>query len=159
MMRGVLRQKLVALSTVGFVLGFTPVTSFAGDFCALLNSFHLVGKGVSIPNKGACKVFGAISPDIPGWIGTGSICTSSDNTTVLFNVADQYNAASTDSLNGTFTKSTGLGSGNECGAPSGSSNFCGTFTVTVQKCSPSSVPIPAEIASPSAGSRALLTDR
>lgn len=125
-----------ALAALAIVL-LAGSAAHATNFCATFGIADVVASGLSIPGKGTCKAFnGFISNE--GLLLAGDICTSSDGTTVLFNVFTQV-GAEPDSIAGTFGPSTGTGTGNECvGANSG----CDSFSVTVTKC-PKKVTLPA----------------
>lgn len=136
-----LRAKLqTILSRTAAVAGLLLVcagTASAGNFCATFNSIPFVGIGMSIPGKGKCKTGAFISSSFPGFVGTGSLCTSSDNTTVLLNLADGF-VGVPEALVGSFDRSSLTGSGNDC-VPT----TCTPFTIAVAKCNPAKQPIPA----------------
>jgi hypothetical protein len=132
-----LRSFVVQMVAVAGLLLALGGTASAANFCMTLNSDAFVGIGMSIPGKGTCKTGALISPDLIGFLGTGSLCTSSDNTTVLINFSDGF-VDVPEVFVGSFSKSSLTGSGNDC-VPT----TCSPFTITVAKCSPAKQPIPA----------------
>lgn len=133
-----LRTILGRMAAVAGLLLVCAGTASAANVCMTLNSNAFVAIGMSIPGKGACKTGGLISPALfPGYLGTGSLCTSSDGTTVLMNFVDGYFSGA-ETLYGTFSRSSLTGTGNDCLL-----STCNPFTITVAKCSPAKQPIPA----------------
>ena len=107
----------------------------ASNFCVSFGGAHIVASGLTIPVKGTCLAFNGFYANKAGFLLAGDICKSSDGTTVLFNTFTQFQGKP-DSLVGTWSTSTGTGSGNEC------NSTCSAFTVTVTKC-PTKVTLPA----------------
>jgi len=112
----------------------------AKDLCFALgtNPFFT---SASIPSKNQCETFSlaAKAPYFPGYLATGSMCLSSNGTTVLLNLSDGY-FNGTESIQGTFNKNTGAGTISDCIAPDGKANSCSTASVTVKTCATQSIP-------------------
>ena len=114
----------------------TTSTARASNFCLSFGAAKVVASGLTIPAKGTCAAFNGYYLKKPGFLLAGDVCKSSDGTTVLFNTFTQFNGLP-DSLVGSWSTSSGTGSGNEC-----TSANCLAFGVAVTKC-PNSVPVPA----------------
>ncbi|MGD1027878.1 hypothetical protein [Candidatus Binatus soli] len=112
----------------------------ANDLCFTLGS-NVYFTSVSIPSKNQCETFSlaAKAPSFPGYLATGSMCLSSNGTTVLLNLSDGY-FNGTESIQGTFNKNTGAGTVSDCTAPEGNPNKCSTADVTVKTCATQSIP-------------------
>jgi len=114
----------------------------AKDLCISFNSSAYFAN-TSIPGKNQCKplyVVAEAATGLPGFLGTGSICLSSDASTVLLNLETGYFGAP-ETEQGTWVKSTGLGSSDDCFATG-----CATESLTVTSCS--AQPIPASVLDP-----------
>jgi hypothetical protein len=132
------RTILGRMAAVAGLLLVLAGTASAANVCMALNSNAFVGIGMSIPGKGACKTGGLISTGLfPGYLAVGTLCTSSDGTTVLMNFVDGYFDGA-ETLSGTFSRSSLTGTGNDCVL-----STCNPFTIAVAKCSPAKQPIPA----------------
>ena len=86
----------------------------AKDLCFTLGT-NAYFTSASIPSKGLCETFSlaAKAPYFPGYLATGSMCLSSNGTTVLLNLSDGY-FNGTESIQGTFNKNTGAGTVSDC---------------------------------------------
>ncbi len=140
----------------GLLLAFAGTAS-AGNLCMTLGSNDYVGIGGSIPGKGACKQFSIISPTVSGFLGTGSVCKSSDGTTLLFFMTDGV-FSGPETLQATLSATSLAGTGQDCEAPAGLATFCGAFSMTFQKCIPAKQPIPAISGSSLSGTAKLATE-
>jgi len=110
----------------------------AKDLCISFNGNPYFAN-VSIPGKNNCKPVYLLTTNtsLPGYLATGAICLSSDGTTVLLSLSDGYfNGPET--IQGTWDKSTGLGTANDCVVPS--TTFCSVDAVTVTSCRSQSIP-------------------
>jgi len=136
------RTILGRLAAVAGLLLICSGSASAGNICFTIGSNAYVGIGGSIPGKGACKQFSLIGPNSPGYLAIAALCKSSDGTTLLFTAADGF-FAGPETIQATLAVSSLTGSGQDCEAPAGSSNFCDAITVSLAKCSPAKQPIPA----------------
>jgi hypothetical protein len=130
-------------------------TALAGNLCITLGSADYVGIGGAIPGKGACKVFSLVgtASGNPGFLGTASICLSSDKTTLLLTESDGF-FVGPETLYATLSASSLTGNGNACLAPAGGSNICSTIPVALAKCGKQSIPA-AVTGLPSSAGRSL----
>lgn len=113
--------------------------AYAANFCVSFGGAQVVASGLILPAKGTCAAFNGFVANEPGLLIAGDICRSSDATTFLFNTFTQFNGVP-DTFAGTWSVSTGTGSGHEC-----SSGPCLSFAVAVTKC-PAGVKVPKDIA-------------
>jgi hypothetical protein len=132
-----MRKTTSTLAALAIVLAVASAAD-ATNFCASFGIGDVVASGLSIPGKGTCKAFNGFIVNEAGVLLAGDICTSSDGSTVLFNLFTQFDSEP-DSIAGTFSSSTNTGTGNECVAANTSG--CGSFDVTVTKC-PKTVTLP-----------------
>jgi hypothetical protein len=132
------------LGRIAGAIGILLVCSLqasASDLCFTLGSGAYFASA-SIPSKNQCAALYLVAKaatDLPGYLATGSLCLSSDGTTVLLNLSNGY-FDGLESIQGTFKKSTGKGTVSDCIAPDGKSNTCSTTDITVKTCSAQSIP-------------------
>ncbi len=107
----------------------------AKDLCIALGSNPYFAN-TSIPGKNQCKSLYLVTTNtsLPGYLANGAICLASDGETVLFTLSDGYFGAP-ETLQGSWVKSTGLGTANDCFATG-----CNSGTVTVTSCKSQSIP-------------------
>jgi len=112
----------------------------AKDLCFTLGT-GLYFTSASIPSKNQCETFSltAKSASLAGYLATGSMCLSSNGTTVLLNLSDGY-FNGTESIQGTFNKNTGAGTVSDCIAPDANPNKCSTADITVKTCATQTIP-------------------
>ena len=132
-----MKMKMATLAAVLLTL-LLRSTAYATNFCVSFGNAQVVASGLILPAKGTCAAFNGFFPKKPGLLIAGDVCRSSDATTLLFNLFSQFNGLP-DSFAGTWSASTGTGSGQEC-----SSGPCTSFAVAVTKC-PAIEPIPKDV--------------
>jgi hypothetical protein len=87
--RGVVMAKLrVLVLTAAILIGSWGVAR--ADFCIQDGNFNsVVGKGFSLPGKGACKDFTGFLDRVPS-IVQGAACGSTDNTHITFSLRQHF---------------------------------------------------------------------
>jgi hypothetical protein len=132
-----MKTKIATLTAMLLTLMLSSA-AYAANFCVSFGGAQVVASGLILPAKGTCGAFNGFVANEPGLLIAGDVCRSSDATTFLFNTFTQFNGAP-DTFAGTWSASTGTGSGQEC-----SSGPCISFAVAVTKCS-AGVKIPKDI--------------
>ncbi len=132
-----MKMKMATLVAVSLTL-LLRSSAYASNFCVSFGGAQVVVSGLVLPAKGTCAAFNGFVANKPGLLMSGDVCRSSDATTFLFNTFTQFNGLP-DSFAGTWSASSGTGSGEEC-----SSSPCIPFAVAVTKC-PASVKIPNDV--------------
>lgn len=128
-------KRRIAISAIVLTL-LGASAAHAKNYCATWGSAHVDAVGLLPLKKGTCKSFNGFLENAPLLLA-GDACASSDGTTILFNTFAQLGVNGADSIAGSFSASTGSGSGNECFGGS-----CFAFTVTMVTC-PKPLPVPA----------------
>jgi len=125
-------KKIVMAAMIAVGTALVPHTASAKDFCFALGLTDAVFKAFTVPGKGACKPATEISADFPGLVASGSACTTTDGTTLLFDLSDAY-FDDIEEIQGSITLASKSGSGVDCTASSGG-NDCEPFTIAVETC-------------------------
>ena len=132
-----LKPALWGLLAVGLLVS-RPAS--AKDLCITFGSADIVGTTASIPAKAKCAPFTGFVASFPGALLNGTLCTSSDGTTVI--VYLMTGIGGPESLVAELAASTlSSTNGEDCPAYAGSC-FTG-ISVSVVKCSKPLPPIPA----------------
>lgn len=136
----------IAILAVVLTLLMTSATH-AKNYCAHWGAAEVEAVGLFPLKKGTCKSFNGFMTSDSRLLLAGTACAISDGTTILFTTFSQAGPKGTESLAGSFDRSTGIGSGNEC-----VEGICGSFSIRNVTCH-NSLTVPADPAAlPSAPS-------